>query len=94
MRKNLLTLPVLPLVFLTSSLTGCASSSTNTSPPRDIPPLPGEARQPSAEQTPLICSQDCSTGLTKLRENSRNSLAAHIAGLACERSYDALTKSQ
>ncbi len=74
MRKNLLTLRALRLAPLTLLMTGCASSLPNIPLPRDIPPLPAEARQPVGEQIPLICSQGCSAGLTKLRETSLNSL--------------------
>ncbi|AHB05628.1 hypothetical protein U875_09740 [Pandoraea pnomenusa 3kgm] len=74
MQKNLSMPRMLPLVLLTSLLMGCASNSGSMSPPRDIPPLPAEARQPVGEQIPSICSQGCSAGLTKLRETSLNSL--------------------
>ncbi len=57
------------LVLLTLPLFACNSASPLFPKSYDLPPLPVEARQPSAEQTPLICSQGCSPGLTKLREN-------------------------
>ncbi|VVD90269.1 hypothetical protein PCO31110_01580 [Pandoraea communis] len=74
MLKNLLTLRALRLAPLMLLMNGCASSLPNIPPPRDIPPLPAEARQPEGEQIPSICSQGCSAGLTKLRENSLNLL--------------------
>lgn len=74
MQKNPLIRQTPLLALLISLMTGCANNSPGTSMPRDVPPLPVEARQPSAEQIPLICSQGCSAGLTKLRETSLNSL--------------------
>ncbi|VVE05679.1 hypothetical protein PMO31116_02334 [Pandoraea morbifera] len=74
MQKNLSMPRMLRLAPLTLLMTGCASSLPNIQLPRDIPPLPAEARQPTAEQIPSICSQGCSAGLTKLRETSLSSL--------------------
>ncbi|AIO33324.1 putative rz gp24 [Burkholderia cenocepacia] len=59
-----------PLLLL---LTACASRSPSLSPERAIPPLRPEARQPA---TPSICLPTCSDGLTKLRENWRESLTS------------------
>lgn len=74
MRKNLLTRRMLPLVPLMLLLNACGFSSQPSPQPYAIPPLPAEARQPTAERMPSICSRGCSAGLTTLRGDLRNSL--------------------
>lgn len=74
MRKKLLTLPWLLLAPPMLLLSACGFNSQPSLLPREIPPLPVEARQPSPERTPSICSQGCSAGLTTLRGDLRNSL--------------------
>ncbi|ACT83036.1 Rz1 gp24' [Burkholderia phage KS9] len=66
--RRALMLPALLLL-----LTACASKSTSSSPVHAIPAMRPEARQPSA---PSICLPTCSAGLTRLRENSRESLTS------------------
>ena len=67
-RKNVtkLWLMLAPLALLLSSC-ACEPSSLPQPPaPPAIPPLPAEARQP---ETPLMCLQTCSAGLTRERES-------------------------
>ncbi|SEF19480.1 hypothetical protein SAMN03159371_00153 [Variovorax sp. NFACC28] len=70
-------LPVRATMLLTLSvlLASCVTSSPPIAPPSvqppQRPPLPPEGRQPPI---PSICSPTCSAGLTRERENWRQSL--------------------
>lgn len=66
-------LVLLPMLLAT----GCASKSPNSWPqpkPVQRPALPEQARQVPVNQMPSICSPSCTAGLTKLREQSLQSL--------------------
>lgn len=75
MANNKLLLPVLMLLPLLLASAGCGTNSPPIAPPSVQPPqrpkLPQEGRQPP---TPSICSPTCSAGLTRERENWRQSL--------------------
>ena len=56
---------------------GCASKSPASLPmpkPVQLPALPEQARQAQQDQLPSICWPSCTAGLTKLREQSLQSL--------------------
>lgn len=66
-------LALLPMLLASA----CASKSPSSLPqpkPVQRPALPEQARQVPAEQMPLICLPSCTAGLTKLREQSLQSL--------------------
>ncbi len=72
LRKNVIRRSLtrlLPMVLLSA----CASKSPHSLPTSGVPPLRPEARQPA---TASICLPTCSAGLTRLRENSRESLTS------------------
>ncbi len=67
MRENRTRLQLWMLVPLTLLASGCTSKPASLPPlPASIPELPSEARQPPA---PQWCYPNCSSGLTKEREN-------------------------
>ncbi|KVP24299.1 hypothetical protein WJ86_14620 [Burkholderia multivorans] len=75
LRKNVIrhaAMLLLPMALLTA----CAGKSPRSSPTPGVPALRPEARQPTA---PLICLPTCSAGLTKRRENWRESLTSAVS---------------
>lgn len=66
------------LFLLVLSASACSTQSPQllpepviVTPAVQIPPLPASARQPS---TPLECSPDCLTNLTRARKSMRDTL--------------------
>lgn len=68
MRPLWLLLPLLMLVCACAPLKPVSASASEYAP---VPPLPGEARQPTP---PPECLPKCSVGLTRLRTELLNSL--------------------
>ena len=88
--KNWPPLRPLMLLALVLSVTGCAPTQTRWLAPQspEIPMLPMEARQGPA---PSICLPTCSAGLAaELEALAGVADRARIAGLTCERAYEAV----